>query len=184
MKKNEEYLYIQRILDGETELFALFLERYSRPVYSLIIQIISSPEDTEELVQDIFLKAFRSLASFKGDATFSTWLFKIAYNMAISFTRKRKFEYLYIEESLINNVSDDQVRDLLTFTEDEERIVSLVSAIDKLNVEEKALITFFYYENKSMEEISGILKLSLSNVKVKLHRTRKKIYVLMTNNGL
>lgn len=184
MKKNEEYLYIQRILDGETELFALFLERYSRPVYSLIIQIISSPEDTEELVQDIFLKAFRSLASFKGDATFSTWLFKIAYNMAISFTRKRKFEYLYIEESLINNVSDDQVRDLLTFTEDEERIVSLVSAIDKLNVEEKALITFFYYENKSMEEISGILKLSLSNVKVKLHRTRKKMYVLMTKNGL
>ncbi|MCD7902054.1 MAG: hypothetical protein LUH22_20020 [Bacteroides sp.] len=98
-------------------------------MYSLIIQIISSPEDTEELVQDIFLKVFGKLSSFKGDSAFSTWLFMIAYNRAISFTRKRKFEFLYVEENIINNVSDDQVRDLLSPTDNEERIACLISAI-------------------------------------------------------
>ncbi|WP_239059528.1 RNA polymerase sigma factor [Bacteroides sp. 224] len=160
-------------------MFSLFLDRYSRPVYSLIIQIVPSSEDAEELVQDIFLKAFRSLDKYKGDASFSTWIYKIAYNMAISFTRKRKKEYLYIEENTINNVPDDEVADLLCPTDNEERIVRLMQAIDLLNTEEKTLITLFYYEEKKIEEIGVVLDLTEANVKVKLHRTRKKIYVLM-----
>ena len=99
--------------------------------------------------------------------------------MAISFTRKRKKEYLYIEENTINNVPDDEVADLLCPTDDEERIVRLMQAIDLLNTEEKTLITLFYYEEKKIEEIGVVLDLTEANVKVKLHRTRKKIYVLM-----
>ncbi|MDL2211165.1 RNA polymerase sigma factor [Bacteroides sp. OttesenSCG-928-M17] len=180
MNKREEYLYVQRILDGETELFSILLERHSRPVYSLVIQIVSSPEDAEELVQDIFLKAFRSLSGYKGDASFSTWIYRIAYNMAISFTRKRRPEYLYIEESTINNVPDSDVENLLFASANEERIAGLTRAIDQLHAEEKAIITLFYYEEKSIEEIAVILAITVSNVKVKLHRTRKKIYVLMS----
>ena len=180
MVQNDETQYIARILDGDTECFSAFLDRYSRPLYVLIVQIVGCSEDAEELVQDVFLKAFRCLGSYRGECRFSTWLYRIAYTTAVSATRKKKQEFLYIEENTINNVPDEKADDILYPTDDEERTARLIQAIDLLNVEEKALITLFYYEEKSIEEIGEVLKLSPGNVKVKLHRTRKKIYVLMS----
>ena len=174
MEQKDESYYIERILDGETEYFSVFLDRYSRPLYTLVVQIVGCPEDAEELLQDIFLKAFRNLNRYKGECRFSTWIYRIAYNAAISATRKKKQEFLYIEENTINNVPDEMA-------DTEEQLERLEMAIDQLSGEEKALITLFYYEEKSMEEIGEVLKLSISNVKVRLHRTRKKICVLMNN---
>lgn len=179
MNEKCEKQYIQRILDGETELFAAFLDQYSRLVYTLIVPIVLSPEDAEELVQDVFLKAFQNLGKYKGDSSFSTWIYRIAYNTAISFTRKRKLEYHYIEENAINQVSDKQSESLLEPTEDEERIVRLMQAIELLEPQEKALITLFYYEERPMTVIGEILGMTLANVKTKLHRTRKKLYLLI-----
>ena len=181
MEQEDEIYYITRILDGETEYFSVLLDRYSRPLYSLIVQIVGCPEDAEELLQDVFLKAFRHLNRYKGECRFSTWIYRIAYNAAISATRKKKQELLYIEENTINNVPDDVADSVLARAEDEEQVDRLSRAIDQLNGEEKALITLFYYEEKSLEEIGEVLKISISNVKVRLHRTRKKICVLMNN---
>ncbi len=183
MKQKDESLYIQRILDGETELFAAFLDRYSRPIHSLVVQMLPSQEDAEELVQDIFLKAFRGLGSYRGECTFSTWLYRIAYTMGASATRKKRKEFLYIEESTIDNVPDEKAELMMCFSDDEEQIEKLTRAIDRLNAEERALITLFYYEEKSVEEIAGIVKQSQSNIKVRLHRIRKKLYVILTNYG-
>ncbi|NDV82760.1 RNA polymerase sigma factor [Bacteroides sp. 51] len=179
MKHTDENTCIKRILNGETELFAYFLDRYSRPLYSLIIQIVSSPEDTEELLQDVFLKAFQSLGSYRGGSSFSTWLYRIAYNKAISATRKQKNECFYIEESVINNVSDDEAEHIMILSDNEEQLLKLSHAIGLLNADEKALITLFYYEEKSIEEVALIFAWTQVNVKVKLHRIRKKLYVLM-----
>lgn len=179
MEQKDEIYYITRILDGETEYFSVLLDRYSRPLYSLIVQIVGCPEDAEELLQDVFLKAYRNLSGYKRESKLSTWLYRIAYNVAISATRKKKQEFLYIEESTINNVPDEKADEVIDLAGDEEQINRLVSAIDHLSAEEKALITLFYYEDKAIEEISEVMKLSVSNVKVRLHRTRKKIYVLM-----
>lgn len=179
MEQKDEMYYIKRILEGETELFSVFLDRYSRPLYSLIVQIVGCPEDAEELVQDAFLNAFRHLSNYKGDCKFSTWLYRIAYNVAVSATRKKKQEVFYIEENTINNVPDAIVDEGLLVDENEEKISRLSTAIGRLGTEEIALITLFYYENKSLEEIGEILKISVSNAKVRLHRTRKKLYVLM-----
>ena len=150
-------------------------------LYTLVVQIVGCPEDAEELLQDIFLKTFRNLNRYKGECRFSTWIYRIAYNTAISATRKKKQEFLYIEENTINNVPDEMADNVLAPAETEEQLVRLGMAIDQLSGEEKALITLFYYEEKSMEEIGEVLKLSISNVKVRLHRTRKKICVLMNN---
>ena len=103
MEQKDESYYIKRILDGETEYFSVFLDRYSRPLYTLVVQIVGCPEDAEELLQDIFLKAFRNLNRYKGECRFSTWIYRIAYNAAISATRKRTGSS-YIEENTINNV--------------------------------------------------------------------------------
>lgn len=174
MVQNEETRYIARVLNGETECFSIFINRYGRPLYSLIVQIVGCPEDAEELVQDVFLKAFRYLNSYKGECMFSTWLYRIAYNAAVSATRKKKHEFFYIEENAIDNVPDDKADLVLCPTDDEERIVRLMQAVDRLTVDEKALITLFYFDDKSIEEIGEILKWSPGNVKVKLHRTRNK----------
>lgn len=179
MEHKDEINEINRIVDGETELFSVFLNRYSRPLYLLIVQIVDCPEDAEELVQDTFLKAFRQLKNFKGDCKFSTWLYRIAYNTAVSAIRKKKHEYLYIEETMIEKVSDEEAFNVEMPTDDEERIQNLGKAIALLSIEEKTLISLFYYEEKSIEEIGIVLSVSASNVKVRLHRTRKKICVLM-----
>lgn len=179
MEHVDENIYIKRILNGETELFAYFLDRYSRPLYSLIVQIVSSPEDTEELLQDVFLKAFQSLGGYRGGSSFSTWLYRIAYNKAVSATRKQKYECYYIEESVINNVSDTEADRVLMLSDSEEQILRLSHAVERLGAEEKALITLFYYEEKTIEEVALILALTQANVKVRLHRIRKKLYVLM-----
>ena len=179
MENQDEITYIKRILDGETGLFSYFLERYSRSIHSLIARIIPSKEDAEELTQDTFLKAFRKLHTFKGDCSFSTWLFRIAYNTAISATRKKRIVFPTIDDTVLDNISDESVNNMLDDDEDENRLQKLEEAITRLNVEEKTLITLYYTENKSIAEVAGILEQSNENIKVKLFRVRKKLYVLM-----
>ncbi|MDD4968958.1 MAG: RNA polymerase sigma factor [Paludibacter sp.] len=179
MENLDELSYIKRILEGDTNLFSVFLERYSRSIHSLIVRIIPSNEDAEELTQDTFLKAFRKLDTFKGECSFSTWLFRIAYNTAISATRKKKYIFPVIDDSMLENVSDETMDLVFGDDEDENRLQLLEEAIAKLNVEEKTLITLYYSENKSIAEIAGMMELTTDNVKVKLFRVRKKLYVLM-----
>ena len=179
MENLDELSYIKRILEGDTNLFSVFLERYSRSIHSLIVRIIPSNEDAEELTQDTFLKAFRKLDTFKGECSFSTWLFRIAYNTAISATRKKKFIFPVIDDSMLENVSDETIDMVFGDDEDEVRLQQLEEAITKLNVEEKTLITLYYSENKSIAEIAGMMEQTTDNVKVKLFRVRKKLYVLM-----
>lgn len=82
--------YINRVLDGDPSGFAPLMERYSRPVFALLVRMTSNRADAEELAQDAFLKAFRSLRSFRHDCSFATWIYRIAYNTAISALRRTR----------------------------------------------------------------------------------------------
>ena len=171
--------YIEKIQAGETECFAVLLERYSRSVFSLVVKIVGNVEDAEELTQDVFLKVFRSLSSFQGYSLFSTWLYRITYNVAISATRKTKHEWLPIEESMLEKTPENEISDELEQLAHEEQLNRLEKAMALLLPDERALITFFYMQEKSIDEIVAITRLSTSNVKTKLHRIRKKMFVLM-----
>ena len=179
MKVLTDTYYIERIQAGATECFAVLLERYSGSVYSLIVKIVGNREDAEELTQDVFLKVFRSISSFQGNSLFSTWIYRIAYNIAISATRKRKFEWLAIEETMIENVTENEVNDELEQLDNEEQLDRLEKAIAQLLPDERALVLLFYMQEKSVDEIALITRLTTSNVKTKLHRIRKKLVVLM-----
>ena len=184
MENQDEIIYIKRILDGETNLYSYFINQYSSSIYSLIFPIVRIKEDAEELTQDAFLKAFRKLDTFKGECSFSTWLFRIAYNTAVSATRKKKFIFPAIDDSVLETVSENEMETLFDQDQDEALLQKLELAIDKLNAEERTLITLFYMENKSIAELRIILNLSPENIKVKLFRTRKKLYVLINNQML
>ena len=177
MKDDERHI-IQRILRGETALYEHFLNTYGQQVFILVARIVSNQEDAEELTQDVFLKAFQHLSSFKGTSSFSTWIYTIAYNTAISSARKKTFDTFVMDDTLLANISDTQVDEALN-DEGEEQIAKLNRAMEQLDSEEQALISLFYYEEKTLNEVALILGLTESNAKVKLHRIRKKIYVLM-----
>ena len=170
---NDETHIIHRILKGETSLYEYFLDKYSQQVFILIIRIVENQEDAEELTQDTFLKAFEHLSSFKAESSFSTWIYRIAYNTAIS------AELIVMDSAMLMNISDQQIDDALN-DESEERVGKLNKAIKKLDAEERALISLFYNEEKTIGEIALILGLTESNAKVKLHRIRKKLYILIT----
>ena len=182
MKTDERHI-IERILKGETRLFEYFLEKYSQQVFILMLRIIENREDAEELTQDVFVKAFGHLSSFKADSTFSTWIYRIAYNTAITAARKKKQSQIVVDDALIANLSDVQVDDVLD-NEQAEQIEKLHRAIGLLSADERALITLHYEEDKPLSEAALILGLTESNAKVKLHRIRKKLYVLITKDEI
>lgn len=171
--------YIQRVLSGDTACFACLLDKYSTQVHSLIFRVVRNREDAEELAQDVFVKVFRSLQAFKGDCSFSTWIYRIAYNTAISHTRKTRYEFLAIEDDQLSNVSEDEVAATLGLVQNNEQVERLEKALDAIPADERALVLLFYMEEKSVDEVATITGLTSSNVKTKLHRTRKKLFVLL-----
>lgn len=171
--------YIQRIQAGDAASFACLLDKYSRPVHSLILKVVRNREDAEELAQDVFMKVFKNLSSFKGDCSFSTWIYRIAYNTAISATRKKKHEFLAIEETVISNVSEEEVAEALGRTDSSSQVERLDAALVLLPPDERAIILLFYMKEKTIEEVAAITGLTSSNVKVKLHRIRKKLFVVL-----
>jgi len=181
MENHNEQDLIRSILDGNTQSFSVLLKRYQRPIHALIRQIVANREDAEELTQDVFIKAFRKLDSFKGGSSLSTWLYRIAWNTAISKTRKKRLIYPEFDENQFANLPDETVDEVLEKENDEVQLQRLENAIDRLNPEEKALITLYYTESKPLTEVALILNLNADNAKVKLHRTRKKIVLLLNN---
>ena len=179
MKKEEAHI-IKEILNGKTEQYEYFLGRYGQQVFVLVDRIVSCQEDAEELTQDVFLKAFQQLSSFKAESSFSTWIYRIATNLAISAVRKKRNDVLRLDDSVFANLSDTQVDEALE-DDSEEQMERLQQAMNQLEADERALITLYYLEEKPLAEVAFILGMTEGNAKVKLHRIRKKLYVLIKN---
>ena len=149
-------------------------------MFVLVDRIVSCQEDAEELTQDVFLKAFQQLSSFKAESSFSTWIYRIATNVAISAVRKKRNDVLRLDDSVFANLSETQVDEALE-DDSEEQMERLQQAMNQLEADERALITLYYLEEKPLAEVAFILGMTEGNAKVKLHRIRKKLYVLIKN---
>jgi RNA polymerase sigma-70 factor (ECF subfamily) len=176
MKFQDDNDYIGRVLSGDVSAYAFLVTKHKNLVFSIILKIVNNREDAEEIAQDVFLKAYQALKTFERKSKFSTWLYRIAYNAAISKTRKKKVEMVAIEETVITNYSTDDIMHNMNELDADERQVVLEKALKGLPEEDNLLITLFYKNENSIEDISDIMGLSVSNVKVKLHRIRKKLY--------
>lgn len=170
---------IQKVLDGNTATYTVIVDRYKDLVYSVVLKIVKNHEEAEETAQDTFLKAYHALSTFKREAKFSTWLFRIAYNTAISKTRRKQLTTTAIDDKMIENYSTDEIKENLGQLDMEDQVKILQKAIQLLGNEDQLLISLFYRNRQSVDEISSITGLSDANVKVKLHRIRKRLYVEM-----
>jgi RNA polymerase sigma-70 factor (ECF subfamily) len=174
-----DIFYIGQVLEGKTNAFTYIVDRHKDHAYNLALRICGNHEEAEEVAQDAFMKAYRSLTHFKMRSSFATWLYRIVYNTAISLVRTRKKGVLSLEEFPAD--ATDFIRNSSTEEEGEtEYKNSLVNfALQKISEEERGLITFYYYEELSIEEISEITAISKSNVKVKLFRARQKMTAII-----
>jgi len=173
-KKADEY-YIREILKGDTGSYSQLVEKYSHLAFSLSMKILNQREDAEEAAQDAFIKAYNSLSSFQYSSAFKTWFFRIVYNTSISRLRMRKNIEVKIEDIKISESEIEYTEDAIAQLNTTDRQKFLLISIGKLEPEEQALLKMYYYDDFSMDEISSILGLTVSNVKVKIHRSRKRL---------
>jgi RNA polymerase sigma factor (sigma-70 family) len=175
MDYKDDIFYIGQVLEGKVNAYSHIVNRHKDHVFNLALRICANREDAEEVAQDSFLKAFRSLSSFKMKSSFATWLYRIVYNTSISFIRARKKGVLSLEEFPVD-ASDF----LSNFPGEDEALEeyrrSLISfALQKLSDDERAIVSLYYYEEMNTEDISQVTGLSRQNVKVKLFRARQKM---------
>ncbi|MCD6091589.1 MAG: sigma-70 family RNA polymerase sigma factor [Bacteroidales bacterium] len=179
MAFKDDSFYIKEVLKGNSSAYAPLVEKHKAMVYTICYKIVRKAEEAEELAQDTFLKAFDKLDKFRGEAKFSTWLYRIAYNAAISMTRKRRLEVHALDDFVISNYSEDDVREDLDAVDMEDQQKMLQTALLTLSDDDYLIINLFYLKGLPVNEISSITGLSAANVKVKLHRIRKRLYIKM-----
>lgn len=148
----------------------LVAENY-RCVYALALRLTGSVCDAEDITQEVFVKFYNSCTSFRGECKVVTLLYRITYNYTIDFLRRRKPRSSELKEEIVAVSSEEDSK--------EYKMQLLESAISKLPIDERAILTLFYLDNRSIEEISKIATISVANVKVRLHRIRKKIYAMI-----
>ena len=180
MELHDETYYIDRVKGGDKEAFAWLVDQYRDMIYTVCLRMLGSDADAEEAAQDAFVKAYRSLASFQGRSKFSTWIYRIAYNQCISLIRKRVKMIDLVDEVPEGEISEGDLSGLDALSA-EERSKYLHMAIEALPETDSVVITLFYYEELSLEEIAEITGLTSSNIRIKLHRSRKKMYHVINN---
>lgn len=174
MQSIDDKTLIFNTLEGDTGAYSELINKYSESAFNLAFKILKNREDAEESSQDAFFKAYKGLDKFKGDAAFSTWLYRIVYNNSLNMLKKQKKTMVDIHE-IPESCNHGEVERALNglIRNDRKKFIQL--AMNKLNEEQCALIQLFYHEEKDMHEIGEILNLSPGNVRVKLTRTRKKL---------
>jgi len=179
MNKTEDLYYIEAVRNGNVQAYSVLVEKYQRLIYTLALRLLKKSEDAEEMAQDTFIKAFQKLDTYEGKSKFSTWLYSITYNACISELRKRRIEFKSLDDRQISDQDEQKMHDYYRESKKEDQEKYLNLALEKLPEDDQVLVTLYYYESQSMDEISVITGLTVSNIKVKIHRARKKMYELL-----
>ena len=174
---------IDKVLGGDQSLYAHLVKRYQNFVFTIALRYTPQREDAEEIAQDVFIKAYRSLADFRGESKFSTWLYTIANTTSITFLRKKKLDVHSLDNEKVFEVADSKDSGLrANLVEQKSRVNMVNEAIAMLNPDDAEIITLFYKAEQNLEEISRILRLETNTVKVRLHRARTRLKEKMEKN--
>ncbi len=182
MTNIKDQLYITKVINGDTNAFAYLVDEYKNMVFSLAFKMTKNREEAEEISQDTFIKAYKNLNKFKGDSKFSTWLYRIAYHASLDTIKKNKNNNSTFE---INEITFNQIKsveNILEGIEKKERTKIMNDCLLKLSEGERSIIWMFYYDELSLNEIIEVTQFSEANIKVKLHRARKKLLAIVEEN--
>lgn len=171
----DERKWIEQILAGDTQSFSCLVAKYEKMAYTLAFRIMESREEAEEVVQDSFVKMYRSLPGFQFGSKFSTWFYRIVYHTALSAHKARR-PFMNYEEAGADTLSDNEVDSATSLLERADRKEMIARVMEKLPADDATLLTLYYLEECSVDDIHQITGLTPSNVKTKLFRARKRFY--------
>jgi RNA polymerase sigma-70 factor (ECF subfamily) len=167
---------LQQVLRGDQQAYAEIVKRYQNFVFTIALRYTPNREDAEEISQDCFVKAYRSLSDFRGDSKFSTWLYTIVTTTCLTFLRKKKLDIRSLDNEQVFEAADNIDSGMrANQVEQKSKIAMVNQAIALLSPDDANIITLFYKGEQSLEEIAAILNLETNTVKVRLHRARGRL---------
>jgi RNA polymerase sigma-70 factor, ECF subfamily len=183
-----DVLLVERALAGDDDACRLLVSRHERRIYNLVARILRHPAEAQEVTQEVFIRAFRHLASFDPAHKFTNWILRIARNAAIDTLRRREPEWVPLEQdeegaSLADTIAAPAGEDGPLLVERKEAARALESALSRLRPEYREVIILRYHEDLSYEEIAEITSLPLGTVKSNLHRARAQMAAEMVKAG-
>ena len=183
MRNLSDQEIIDSVSKGNEADYSIIVDRYKNRAFSLLKRMLKNEFDAEEVLQDCFLKAYNSLDNFKGESKFSTWFYRIVYNTALTklASKKRKIESEM--SSLDNHLNLENDSDF-TVTEKEDLTKFIYNLVNRLPERHAAIISMFYLDEMSCDEIGKVMNITVSNVKVMLHRSRNALKDLIMKDNL
>lgn len=179
MSHNSDQQFISGLKNGNTGTFRAFIDQYKHMVYTLALRILKSHEDAEEVAQDTFMKAFQSISRFHGDSRLSTWLYKIAYHNSLDYLKRNRRSPKTIDLEREYSGKYDTGEGPWELMEAAERREIINRGLAQLPGEDGVILSLFYFEGFSLKEISAVVDLSVGAVKVRLHRGRKRLALVL-----
>jgi len=173
---------IEQTLAGNQAAYADLIKRHQRFVFTLAMRFSKNREDAEEIAQDCFIKAYRSLSSFQRQSKFSTWLYSIVYTTAMTFLRKKRVDTDSIDDESTYIQLENHSGFDVNSAENKSRSYYLNQAIAQLLPDDAAIISLFYMGEQSLEEIGQALNMEANTVKVKLFRARQRLKEKLERN--
>ncbi len=167
-------LYIEKVLNGDIDAYKYFVRQYKDMAFTLAVSVLKSEFDAKDAVQEAFIIAFRKLRSFKGDSKFSTWFCRIVINEALKQVKKRDKDPYEFRD--MPDVPLEDIPHSLVSMKEEQQKYFIDLALQKIPSKEALALNLFYLQEYSVEEVSDLTGWSVSNVKVILHRARKRMY--------
>ena len=173
---NSDIDIVNRVLQGDREAFRTIVERYQSYLYRTALAFLGSPEDAEDSLQEIFIKVYRYLGTFKLGNKFKPWIYTIAINHLRKQYRKRKniIQFTAVESEFLESLPDkSKGTDPSAVFEKREAEASVIHAVSSLKDDLREVVILYYINEMSVEEVAGALKLSKENIKSRLFRARK-----------
>ncbi|MEA5143754.1 MAG: sigma-70 family RNA polymerase sigma factor [Oscillibacter sp.] len=182
----DEYLWIQAAKEGDTAAFEQLIYAYEKPAYALALRICQKPEYAAEAAQEAFLAVWRGLSAFRGDAKFSTWLYRLVSNAAIDLLRreKRHSGTLSLDDEALNpNIPDDLRFQPQSHMERQELRDAIEAGLATLSPESRQVLLLREMQQLTYEEIADALHVELGTVKSRISRARRQLRLYLLENG-
>jgi RNA polymerase sigma factor (sigma-70 family) len=179
MIKADDQHYIRLVMEGDTNAFAVLVDRHKDMVFTLSLKMLKDREEAEEVAQDTFLKIYKSLSKFNSESKFSTWMYKVAFNTCLDRLKKNKRSQPVTPMDEFTEQEAISLMNVLDSIEERERKQVIQDCLHCLPGEDSFLLTLYYFEEQSLEEIANIIGINPNNVKIRLYRSRKKLTALL-----